>query len=177
MGSFPILLKIIFMDIFLLIVGFLLTLLGIAGSFLPVLPGPVTGWFGLLLLYLTDAVPMSYTFLGITLAISIIIWVLDYIIPAMGTKKFSGSKAGAIGTTIGLIIGLLAPIPLGFVIGAFLGALVGELTHISDFKRALKAAIGSFIGFLASTTLKFIVSLIFAGLFISKTIEYWNLIV
>lgn len=131
------------MDIFLLIVGFLLTLLGIAGSFLPVLPGPVTGWFGLLLLYLTDAVPMSYTFLGITLAISIIIWVLDYIIPAMGTKKFGGSKAGVIGTTIGLIIGLLAPIPLGFVIGAFLGALVGELTHISDFKRALKAAIGS----------------------------------
>ena len=166
------------MDIFLLITGFILTIVGIIGSFLPVLPGPIMGWVGLLLLHLTKAIPMSYTFLGITLAISIIIWVLDYIIPAMGTKKFGGSKEGAIGTTIGLIIGLLAPIPLGFVIGAFLGALVGELIHDNkDFNKAIKASFGSFLGFLASTTLKFIVSLIFLGLFISKTIEYWNLLV
>jgi uncharacterized membrane protein YbaN (DUF454 family) len=32
------------MDLFLIIVGFLFTLLGIEGSFLPVLPGPITGW-------------------------------------------------------------------------------------------------------------------------------------
>jgi len=166
------------MDIFLLIAGFILTIVGIAGSFLPVLPGPITSWLGLLLLYLTKAVPMSYTFLGITLVISIIIWVLDYIIPSMGTKKFGGSKYGAIGTTIGLIIGLISPIPLGFVIGAFLGALVGELIHDNkDIKKAIKAAFGSFLGFLASTTLKFIVSIIFVGLFISKAIEHWNLII
>ena len=54
------------MDLFLLIVGFIFTLLGILGSFLPVLPGPIMGWLGLLLLYLTKTVPMSYTFLGIT---------------------------------------------------------------------------------------------------------------
>ncbi len=165
------------MDIFLLIVGFLLTLLGVAGSFLPVLPGPITGWFGLLLLHLTNAVPMNYTLLGITLVISIIIWGLDYIIPAMGTKKFGGSKYGAIGTTIGLIIGLIAPIPLGFVIGAFLGALIGELIYNhKDFSRALKAAFGSFLGFLASTTIKIFVSIIFIGLFVKTAIEYWDLL-
>jgi len=162
------------MDLFLLIIGFVFTLLGVVGSFLPVLPGPITGWIGLLLLYLTETVPMSYTFLGVTLAISIIIWILDYTIPAMGTKKFGGSKAGAIGTTIGLIVGLISPIPLGFIIGAFLGAFLGELTHSIDIKRALKAAFGSFLGFLASTTLKFIVSLIFVGLFIKITIEYFE---
>ncbi len=162
------------MDLFLLITGFLFTLLGVIGSFLPVLPGPITGWIGLLLLFLTKTVPMSYTFLGITLVVSIIIWVLDYIIPAMGTKKFGGSKAGAIGTTIGLILGLISPIPLGFIIGAFLGAFIGELTHSIDIPRALKAAFGSFLGFLASTTLKFIVSLIFVGLFIKTTITNWN---
>ena len=165
------------MDIFLILLGFIFTLLGIAGSFLPVLPGPITGWVGLLLLYLTDAVPMSYTFLGITLAISILIWVLDYTIPAMGTKRFGGSKYGAVGATVGLIIGLILPIPLGFVIGAFVGAFVGEMIYNSDFKRALKAAFGSFIGFLASTTLKFIVSLIFTGLFISKLVMYWDVII
>lgn len=162
------------MDIFLLILGFLFIILGLIGSFLPVLPGPIMGWIGLLLLHLTQAIPVSYTLLGITLAISIIVWVLDYIIPAMGTKKFGGSRAGAIGTTIGLIIGLISPIPLGFIIGAFLGAFIGELTHNTNISRALKAAFGSFMGFLASTTLKFIVSVIFAGLFITKAITNWN---
>lgn len=164
------------MDIFLLIVGSLLILLGIVGSFLPVLPGPITGWVGLLLLHLTNAVPFSYTFLGITLLVSIIIWILDYIIPAMGTKKFGGSRAGSIGTTVGLIIGLISPIPLGFIIGAFIGAFIGELTHNMNLQRALKAALGSFLGFLASTTLKLIISLIFAGLFISEVIEYWDIL-
>jgi len=162
------------MDLFLLIIGFLFTILGLVGSFLPVLPGPFTGWLGLLLLHLTTAVPFSYTFLGITLAIALLIWILDYTIPAMGTKKFGGSKAGAIGTTIGLIIGLISPIPFGFIIGAFLGALIGELTHKIDFLRALKAAFGSFLGFLASTTLKFIVSLLFLGLFIQQTLSNWD---
>ncbi len=162
------------MDLFLLIIGFLFTILGLVGSFLPILPGPFTGWIGLLLLHLTTAVPFSYTFLGITLAISIIIWILDYTIPAIGTKKFGGSKAGAIGTTLGLIIGLISPIPFGFIIGAFLGALIGELTHKIDFSRALKAAFGSFLGFLASTTLKFIVSLLFLGLFIQQTLSNWD---
>ncbi len=163
------------MDIFLIIAGFLFTLLGIAGSFLPVLPGPVTGWVGLLLLHLTKAIPMNYTFLGITLAISIIIWILDYTIPAMGTKKFGGTKYGAIGTTIGLIIGLIAPVPFGFIIGAFLGAFIGEIIHDHmDFNKAIKGAVGSFLGFLASTGLKFMVALIFTGLFIYKTITYWD---
>ncbi len=163
------------MDIFLLTIGFLLSLIGIAGSFLPVLPGPFTGWLGLLLLHLTSVIPMSYIFLGITLAISIIIWVLDYIIPSIGTKKFGGSRWGAIGTTIGLIIGLISPIPLGFIIGAFLGALIGELLYNSkDIQRAFKAVFGSFLGFLASTTLKFIVSFIFLGLFLKITISNWD---
>lgn len=162
------------MDIFLLILGFLFTLLGIIGSFLPIIPGPITGWLGLLLLHLTTAVPFSYTFLGITFIIAIIILILDYIIPALGTKKFGGSKAGAIGTTIGLIVGLISPVPFGFIIGAFLGALIGELTHKIDFARALKAAFGSFLGFLASTTLKIIVSLLFLGLFIQQTLSNWD---
>ncbi len=166
------------MDIFLLILGFLLTLLGIAGSFLPVLPGPITGWVGLLLLHLTKAVPMDYTFLGITLAVSVIIWILDYIIPSLGTKKYGGTKYGAVGTTLGMIVGFLIPIPLGFIIGAFAGAFLGELIHDkNDYQKAWKGAVGSFLGFLASTTLKFIISLIFTGLFVYKSIDYWNLFV
>lgn len=150
-------------------------LIGLVGSFIPVLPGPLTSWLGLLLLHLTKAIPMNYTFLGITFGVALFIWVLDYIIPAMGTKKFGGSKAGAVGTTVGLILGLLSIIPLGFIIGAFIGAFVGEMTHDSkDVSRAIKAAFGSLLGFLASATLKFVVCVIFLVIYISKSVEYWD---
>jgi len=136
------------MDIFLVILGFIFACLGIIGSFLPVLPGPITSWIGLLLLHLTKAVPQNWTFLGITLAIAVIIFFLDYFIPAMGTKRFGGTKYGVYGTTIGLIIGLLSPIPFGILIGAFVGALVGELIYDSkDTNRAIKASFGAFLGF------------------------------
>ena len=161
------------MDIFLLILGFLLTLLGIIGSFLPVLPGPVTGWAGLLLLHLTTIVPKDWTFLGITLAVSIFVWGIDYIIPAWGTKKFGGSKAGVRGSVLGLIIGILFLGPLGLIIGPFLGAFVGELINDhKNMRKALKAAVGSFIGFLLSTGLKLGVSIFFVGLFLDLFWEY-----
>jgi len=161
------------MDILLLFLGFFFMILGLIGAFLPVLPGPITGWVGLLLLHLTKAVPQDWTFLGITLAIAIVVWFLDYVIPAMGTKKFGGSKYGVYGTTIGLLIGLIFFPPFGIIIGPFAGAFIGELMFDSnDSKRALKAAFGSFIGFLFSTGLKFITGLIYLGLFISIAWEY-----
>lgn len=161
------------MDIFLVILGFVFACLGIIGSFLPVLPGPITSWVGLLLLHLTKAVPQSWTFLGTTLAIAVIIFFLDYFIPAMGTKRFGGTKYGVYGTTIGLIIGLLSPIPFGILIGAFVGALVGELIYDSkDTNRAIKASFGAFLGFLASATIKFSISMVFLVLFFVKFWEY-----
>ena len=160
------------MDIILVIIAALFIVLGIIGSFLPVLPGPLTSWLGLLILHLTDAIPMDTSFIIVTLVIAILIWVLDYIIPAMGTKRFGGTKAGMIGTTLGLIVGLIAPIPGGIIIGPFVGALIGELLNNADSKTAFKAAFGSFIGFLTSTFIKFIVAIIYLGLFIGVLWDY-----
>ncbi|MBD0850111.1 DUF456 domain-containing protein [Maribacter arenosus] len=162
------------MDIALLIFGFILMLVGIIGSFLPVLPGPTVSWVGLLLLYLTKVVPDDWIFLGITLVIALVVFALDYIIPAVGTKKFGGTRAGMIGTTLGLLVALFVPVlgPLGIIIWPFVGALVGELMNKADKKTATKAAFGSFIGFLTGTFLKFVVTVVFLGLFISTAWEY-----
>ncbi|WP_179337164.1 DUF456 domain-containing protein [Winogradskyella ludwigii] len=160
------------MELFLVLIALVLMILGIVGSFLPVLPGPLTSWAGLLVLHFTEGVEMSQTFLIVTLIVAIIIYVLDYIIPAIGTKRFGGSKAGMIGTTIGLIIGLLSPIPFGIIIGPFIGALIGELINENDINKALKAAFGSFLGFIASTFLKFIVAIVYLGFFIVKLSEH-----
>lgn len=161
------------MDILLLFVGFFIMLLGIIGSFLPILPGPITGWVGLLILHFTSIIEEDWTFLGITLGIAILIWLLDYIIPALGTKKYGGSKYGIYGTTIGLICGLIFLGPIGIIIGPFAGAFFGEMIYDSkDSNRALKAAFGSFVGFLFSTGLKFLVSIIYTGMYISIAWEY-----
>lgn len=163
------------MDLILIVIGLFLVILGIIGSVLPVLPGPMTGWIGLLLLFLTSTIPINYYLLGITFFVALLILILDYIIPGIGAKKFGGSKKGANGATLGLIIGLLLPIPLGFVIGAFVGAFIGELIHDpKDLKRAIRSAFGSFMGFLASTTMKLFASIIFLVIFIYELSSYWN---
>ncbi|MDP5158025.1 MAG: DUF456 domain-containing protein [Flaviramulus sp.] len=164
------------MDIILFIIATFLMLLGIIGSFLPILPGPLTSWVGLLIIHFTKAVPMNKSFLTITLVVAVFFWFLDYIIPAMGTKRFGGSRYGLIGTSIGLIIGLIAPIPGGIILGPFAGALIGELINKSDSKTATKAAFGSFIGFLTSTFIKFVAAIIYLGLFISIIWNYKNTI-
>ncbi len=151
--------------------------IGIIGSFLPILPGPFTSWVGLLILHFTSVVPMNKSFLIITLSVALAILVLDYIIPVIGTKRFGGSKLGIIGTSIGLIVGLIVPIPGGIIIGPFLGALIGELLNKSNFKNALKAAFGSFLGFITSTFLKFIVSIIYFGFFLIKLFDSSDLFI
>ena len=160
------------MDILLLIFGSFFNILGIIGAFVPILPGPITSWVGLLLIHLTSIIPFDWTFIITTLAVAILVYMLDYIIPALGTKKFGGSKYGIIGTTVGLLVGLIFLGPFGIILGPFAGAFIGELLHDNkNSNRALKAAFGSLIGFLFSTGLKFIVSIIYAGLFFSKIWE------
>lgn len=162
------------MDIFLTLIGVVFIIIGILGSFLPILPGPPLSWIGLFLIHSTEAVPDDWWFLGITLIIALIVFALDYIIPAMGTKKFGGTKAGMIGTTIGLIVGIIAPIPFGIILGPFLGAFIGELSNKANTSNAIKAAFGSFLGFLTGTFMKFIVAIIYAGFFINILIKNWS---
>lgn len=161
------------MDLIIVTLGFICIIVGLLGSFLPVLPGPSISWVGLALLYFTKVVPANYWILGVALLITIIISVLDYVIPAKGTKKFGGSSYGIWGTNIGLVIGIFAPIPFGFLIGPFVGALVGELIYdYKDHNRALKAAAGSFVGFLASSFMKFVICVMYLGLFVWIVWQY-----
>jgi uncharacterized protein len=66
-----------------------------------------------------------------------------------------------------MLIGIFVPIPFGFIVGAFVGAFVGELLYNSqDKNRALKAATGSLLGFLASSFMKMVVCLCFVFLYV-----------
>lgn len=164
------------MDILLIILGAICLLLGLIGCVAPVLPGVPLSYLGLLLLHWTDRVQFSWQFLVIWGVIVVVIQVLDYIIPAWGTKRFGGSKYGVWGSTIGLLVGLFMG-PWGIVIGPFLGAVLGELLYFNrhpqvttnsdeqsenntqqnnntNLNRAIRAGFGSFIGLLTGTVLK-----------------------
>jgi len=157
------------MDYVWIVLGGVLLLVGILGCLLPVLPGPPLAYLGLLIQQLKSSSPFSTRILIVFLLITIGITVLDYIIPVYGTKKFGGSTFGVWGSTIGLLIGLFFG-PMGIIAGPFIGALIGELIATSDPAQALKAATGSFIGFLAGTFLKLVVCLVMAWYWITSWI-------
>ena len=149
------------MDIILLIIGFLLCLIGIVGSFLPIIPGPVTSWLGILLLNLTSVVEFNLNFVLITLTVAISVGILDYLIPVLGVKKLGGTRSGQIGTTLGLIIALIILGPIGIIIGPFGGALLGEMSTKKSFQDSIKPAFGAFVGVVAGSVIKFMISLSF----------------
>ena len=146
------------MDYVLIVLGVLLIISGILGCVLPVLPGPPLSYLGLLLLHFTTRYQFTTRFLVIWAIITVVVYALDYIIPAWGTKRFGGSKRGIWGSVIGLVIGLFFFPPFGIIIGPFLGAIIGELSSGKDSGTALKSGFGSFMGFLAGTLLKLMAS-------------------
>ena len=153
------------MDIFLLILGLIICLLGIVGSFSPIIPGPITSWFGLLVIHFSKLIPFDNQFLFITFLIAALIFALDLIIPILGLKKLGGSKKGLIGSTIGLLLGLFLAGPVGLLIGSFFGAISGEYVNNNSIKKSIKPAMGTFIGMAVGTTIKFLTSTIFLGLY------------
>ena len=91
------------MDILIFVIGIILCLTGIVGSFLPVIPGPITSWFGILILNLTNAVPFNLKFVLITLSVAVLVFLVDFITPIYGVKKLGGSYGGQIGASLGSI--------------------------------------------------------------------------
>mgnify|MGYP000530627390 CR=1 FL=1 len=164
------------MNSILLIVSAVLIITGLIGSFLPVIPGPITCWFGLFTLSQIQDFPYNNTLLILTFIVAIIIFIVDYFIPIIGSKYFGGSKYGIIGTTIGLLIGLLSPIPFGIIIGAFLGALIGEYFGGKSVSEGIKPAIGSLVGIISSSIIKFITGFSFLIIYITLIIRNWEIL-
>ncbi len=157
------------MDILLIILGIICLIAGLAGCFLPVLPGPPVAYAGLLLLHFTDKVQYSTTQLLAWLFVVIVVQVLDYFVPMLGSKYSGGSRWGTRGCLVGTIIGLFF-MPWGIIVGPFIGAFVGELLGGRKTRQALKSGLGSLLGFLLGTVLKCIVCGYFIWQFMSALI-------
>lgn len=159
------------MDYFLIISGIILLLGGILGCVIPALPGPPLSYAALLLLHFTEKHQFTLKFLLIWAAVTIVITVIDYLIPIWGAKRFGAGKRGIYGSIIGLIAGMFLFPPLGIIIGPFIGAVIGEMTAGKETEPAVKAGIGTFIGFFSGVLLKLIASGWMTWIFFSRLLS------
>ena len=146
------------MDVGLSILAILFGIIGTIGCIIPVLPGPVLTYGGLLCLYFCSYADISPARMVIFGVLTLAVTIFDYLLPAYMAKAFGGTKAGARGAAVGTIAGIFLG-AWGILLGPFIGALSGELIHDKeDRKRAFNSALGSFFAFFISTGIKFLLA-------------------
>lgn len=141
------------MNIFLIVVAILLLVVGLLGTLIPILPGVVLSYVGLLVIYFGDLGELTSDFLLFWLVAVLVVQLLDYYVPIWGVEKFGGTKYGKRGATIGVFVGLFFGV-WGIFFAPFVGTLLGELLGGLRWREAARSGFGSFIGILAGTLLK-----------------------
>ncbi|APD05758.1 uncharacterized protein UJ101_00205 [Flavobacteriaceae bacterium UJ101] len=156
-------------DLLLVIFSGAFVIFGIIGSLLPVLPGVPLSFLGIVLFKFSEKCEYGW---GTVVALGLIMLVsmlLDYLVPMWGNNKFGGSRYGAAGCLLGMIIGLLFFPPFGMLIGCFLGAVIFEiLLDSKSLRPSIKAGFGAFLGFISSTLISFLISILFAYIFFTS---------
>jgi uncharacterized protein YqgC (DUF456 family) len=145
------------MEIGLMIIALIAGAIGLLGVILPVLPGTILSFGGMICAYFVQGSTITMTQLVICGILSIIVVVLDYLLPGYFTKLFGGTKAGITGATIGTFVGFLFGIP-GIILGPFFGAVIGEMVGSkTTFDNAINIGLGSMLSFLVGSGIKLIV--------------------
>lgn len=140
-----------------MIIALIAGTIGLLGVILPVLPGTILSFGGMICAYFVQGSTITMTQLVICGILSIIVVVLDYLLPGYFTKLFGGTKAGITGATIGTFVGFLFGIP-GIILGPFFGAVIGEMVGSkTTFDNAINIGLGSMLSFLVGSGIKLIV--------------------
>ncbi len=128
-----------------------LTLVGLVGIIVPVLPGTTLILIGMVLhkVFLPEDLTWGY------LAWVTVFWFLsvvaDLVGVLVGTKLFGGSRWGMAGAGGGALIGTFISLP-AMLLGTILGAMVAEKAFARKSHRdTLRAGAGAATGFVLST--------------------------
>lgn len=143
----------------LVILGIIFILIGLIGCIIPGIAGPPFSFLALICLSVAKKwEPFSVRLLIILGILTVFVQALDYLLPALGAKKFGATKYGFWGTIIGMLLGIFFVPPFGIIIGAFLGALLGEIIAGKEATKALKAGWGVFAGVMVGMFLKLVIA-------------------
>lgn len=150
------------------IVGAILTVIGLSGLLLPVVPGAPILFLGLLL----GAWAEGFQYVGlwtllILAAMALLTYGVEFAASVLGVKKFGGSKRAMAGAALGGIVGLFLGVP-GILFGPFVGAVIGELSLQRSLDEASRAGFGTVVGLAIGLAGKFAIGIAMIGLFILK---------
>jgi uncharacterized protein YqgC (DUF456 family) len=154
--------------IFSVIAG-ILVLAGLAGVFVPLLPGIPLAWAGLFIYAIgTGFERISVVTVVVFSVVMVLILVLDFLAPMLGAKKYRATKWGMLGAFLGSIAGIITLGPAGIILGPILGAFLFELLASKPPSGAFKSALGAALGFIAGALVKLVYLLILAGFIIAS---------
>lgn len=125
----------------------LLLFLGLIGTVVPLLPGPVLIFIaGIVHTLLRPESGMSWWGIAIQAVLVAVAYGVDIMSGAMGTKWFGGSKWGMWGVLIGGVVGLFFGLP-GLILGPLIGGFAFEILFAKKkMSPAAKATWGTLVG-------------------------------
>ena len=138
------------------LVASVLFFIGLLGCLIPVIPGPLLVWLGVLVhkLWIPEQ-SVSWTFVAIAAGLTLLAQIVDWLCTWWGTQKFGGTWRGGLGAGLGAIIGIFLPPPLLWILlGPIIGAILGELLGGFSWRQAGKAGLGTIVGGLVAYIFK-----------------------
>jgi uncharacterized protein YqgC (DUF456 family) len=145
----------------------LLVLVGLVGSLVPVLPGPVLVFAGMVLASWADGFERVGPWVLIVLALlTIAVYVVDFLAGAYGVERAGASRRATVGAVLGTIVGLFFGIP-GLLLGPFIGAVLGELSLRREIVEAGRAGAGAWLGIFLGAVAKMALIFTMLGLFLA----------
>ena len=142
-----------------------LIVLGLAGTVLPVLPGTLLVWGGIVLgAWIDNFSRVGTTTVWVISALAILAWGLDYVAGLMGAQKAGASKQALLGAALGTVAGLFMGL-VGVLFMPLLGAAAGEYLARRDQSRAVKVGVATWIGIMVGLVAKVVLAFIMVGIF------------
>ncbi|MEY5011555.1 MAG: hypothetical protein RLZZ253_2694 [Verrucomicrobiota bacterium] len=144
----------------------LMVLVGLAGSFLPLLPGPPLIFAGALLHHLALSGQSGiglWSVAGIAFLTALCLLV-DVVSGSLGAKWFGASRWGGLGGLAGAVVGLFFGLP-GVLLGPVLGAFAGELLAGRGILPAGKSTWGTLLGTTAGILIRGTLAVIMSAWF------------
>lgn len=153
---------------FLWILCAVLILAGLAGTVLPVLPGTLLVWGGVVLgAWIDDFTRVGVTTLAVVTVLAVLAWGLDYVAGLMGAKKAGASKLALLGAAAGTVVGLFMGL-VGVLFMPLAGAAAGEYLAQKDRARAVKVGVATWVGIMVGLIAKVVLSFIMVGIFLAS---------
>ena len=134
---------------------------GLAGCFLPVVPGQLIILLAVVFyrFALGEASGVEWWTFAVLIALLAASQIYDFVSGAVGSRWFGGTKWGAIGAIVGAIAGLFF-LPIGLILGPLIGAYAFEILFAKqEMKPAAVSGFGSAVGTLSSLIVKVIVGI------------------